>query len=73
MLKDTKTLNGKGIIKTPQVNFNLKSISEKNKATLICAVFRYDNHSQESTFLSYVGARSKQKAMKMNELMNKKG
>jgi integrase len=43
MLKDTKILKGKGQVKTPEVKFNLKAVSDKNKATLICAVFRYNN------------------------------
>jgi len=43
MDKDNKNPIGKGVIKTPEVRFNLKSIADKNKPTLICAVFRYDN------------------------------
>lgn len=43
MLKDNIKPIGKGVTKTPEVRFNLKSIIDKNKATLISAVFRYDN------------------------------
>jgi integrase len=44
MDKDKKnSATGKGKIKTPEVRFNLKSITDKNKTTLISAVFRYDN------------------------------
>jgi integrase len=35
--------NGKGQIKVPEVKFNLKSLQDKNKPTLISAVFRYHN------------------------------
>lgn len=44
MVKDTKKpLPGKGKVETNEVRFNLKSIAEKNKPTLISAVFRYSN------------------------------
>lgn len=43
MDKDNKKPIGKGKSKTHEVRFNLKSILDKNKATLISAVFRYDN------------------------------
>ncbi|MBK8081351.1 MAG: integrase catalytic domain-containing protein [Saprospiraceae bacterium] len=43
MDKDIKIPNGKGKVKTHAVRFNLKSITDKNKTTLISAVFRYDN------------------------------
>lgn len=43
MDKGNKKLIGKGVTKTPEVRFNLKSITDKNKTTLISAVFRYDN------------------------------
>lgn len=35
--------SGKGQIKVPEVKFNLKSLQDKNKPTLISAVFRYHN------------------------------
>ncbi|MBK8549168.1 MAG: phage integrase SAM-like domain-containing protein [Saprospiraceae bacterium] len=43
MDKDIKNPNGKGKVKTHAVRFNLKSITDKNKTTLISAVFRYNN------------------------------
>ncbi len=41
MDKDNNFSNGKGIVKIPEVRFNLKSQKDKSKATLILAVFRY--------------------------------
>lgn len=43
MDKGNKKPIGKGKSKTHEVRFNLKSLADKNKATLISAVFRYDN------------------------------
>jgi hypothetical protein len=43
MDKDNKKPIGKGKSKTHEVRFNLKSLADKNKATLISAVFRYDS------------------------------
>ena len=43
MDKDNKKPIGKGKSKTHEVRFNLKSLADNNKATLISAVFRYDN------------------------------
>ncbi len=43
MDKGNKIPIGKGVTKTPEVRFNLKSTVDKNKAALISAVFRYDN------------------------------
>ena len=43
MLKDNKKSIGKGKSKTHEVRFNLKSLADNNKTTLISAVFRYDN------------------------------
>jgi integrase len=43
MDKGNKNLNGKGIVKTPEVRFNLKSVIDTKKTTLISAVFRYNN------------------------------
>jgi len=43
MDKDNKKPIGKGKSKTHEVRFNLKSLADKNKATLISAVFRYNN------------------------------
>jgi integrase len=43
MDKGNKNPIGKGVTKTPEVRFNLKSLADKNKATLISAVFRYNN------------------------------
>ena len=43
MDKGNKKPIGKGKSKSHEVRFNLKSILDKNKATLISAVFRYDN------------------------------
>lgn len=43
MIKDNKKPLGKGRTKTHEVRFNLKSIKDVSKATLISAVFRYDN------------------------------
>ncbi len=42
MDKGNKNPIGKGVTKTPEVRFNLKSLADKNKPTLISAVFRYD-------------------------------
>lgn len=43
MDKGNKNPIGKGVTKTPEVRFNLKSTADKNKTALISAVFRYDN------------------------------
>ena len=43
MDKDNKNPIGKGKSKTHEVRFNLKSLADNNKATLISAVFRYNN------------------------------